>query len=480
MTAAAPGPTPRSLARRLAPLMVAMALQGLILWVPVEKLFMSEIGFTPASVGVMAAVYAAVVPLLEVPSGILADRWSRTRIMVLACVALLASSTIGGLSHDVVTYVFSAAVLGAYFALSSGTVDSIVYDTVLEETGSSDLYETWIGRVRMVESAALVASALAGGVLAEVTSARTTYFATLPFAAVAILAFLRFDEPRLHRAAEPTSLRSHVALTVRTITRRRDVLRVLLLAALVAMLSQALFEFGPLWLVALGAPAVLYGPYWALLMSTLGVGGYLAAKLDLTRAPVVGALVVVAPAAAVVLALTRSLAAVVAAQTVLALILAIVAVSAGKLLHDAVPSAIRAGVSSGAGTASWVLFLPFSLALGWLGREQGVPWTGWLLAGAAVLVGALLLVSVRLARPAPAPRPIVPEDLACRELVELVTDYLDDVLPPGWRDGVASHLADCDGCTEYVRQIRTTIEALGGLRAHPAQPAAPDRSTGRS
>ena len=51
------------------------------------------------------------------------------------------------------TYVVAALVLGVYFALSSGTVDSIVYDTVLEETGSSDLYERWIGRVRIVESA---------------------------------------------------------------------------------------------------------------------------------------------------------------------------------------------------------------------------------------------------------------------------------------------------------------------------------------
>ena len=264
MTAAvpdtAPHPTPRTLARRLAPLLAAMALQGMILWVPVEKLFMSEIGFTPASVGVMAAAYAAVVPLLEVPSGVLADRWSRSRIMVLACVALLVSSTIGGLSQSVAAYVVAAVALGGYFALSSGTVDSIVYDTVLEETGSSELYETWIGRVRMVESAAFVLSALAGGVLAEATSARTTYFVTLPFAAAAIVGFLRFEEPRLHRAAEPTSLRSHLALTVRTIVRRREVLRVLLLSALVAMLSQAVFEFGPLWLVALAAPAVLFGP----------------------------------------------------------------------------------------------------------------------------------------------------------------------------------------------------------------------------
>jgi hypothetical protein len=68
--------TPRTLARRLLPLQIGVALQGLILWVPIEKLFMTQIGFDAASVGVMAAAYAAVTPLLEVPSGILADRWS--------------------------------------------------------------------------------------------------------------------------------------------------------------------------------------------------------------------------------------------------------------------------------------------------------------------------------------------------------------------------------------------------------------------
>jgi hypothetical protein len=122
-------------------------------------------------------------------------------------------------------------------------------------------------------------------------------------------------------------------------------------------------------------------------------------------------------------------------------------------------------VASGAGTATWVLFLPYSLALGWVGREQGVPFSGWLLTGAAVLVGLLLVVSTRRARPAPveAAPATPPEDLACRELVDLVTDYLDGVLPPNWREGVESHLGECDGCTEYVRQVRTTMEALGAL-----------------
>src|SRR5262245_66134947 len=144
----------------------------MVLWVPVEKLFMTEIGFTAGTVGVMAAAYAAVVPLLEVPSGILADRSSRSLLMVCACVALLASTLLGGVSTNVPTYIAAAMILGVYFALSSGTVDSIVYDAVLEETASSAQYEAWIGRIRMVESGAFVASALAGGLLAGWTSAR--------------------------------------------------------------------------------------------------------------------------------------------------------------------------------------------------------------------------------------------------------------------------------------------------------------------
>ncbi|WP_328988529.1 zf-HC2 domain-containing protein [Kribbella sp. NBC_01245] len=42
---------------------------------------------------------------------------------------------------------------------------------------------------------------------------------------------------------------------------------------------------------------------------------------------------------------------------------------------------------------------------------------------------------------------------------------LDDVLPPDWRTGFEHHLDECDGCTEYVEQIRLTLQALGATRS---------------
>jgi MFS family permease len=68
--------------RRLMPLYAAVFLQNLAFWVPIEKLFMTSIGFDAAGVDLMAAVYAAVVPLFEGPSGLLADRWSRRGVLV--------------------------------------------------------------------------------------------------------------------------------------------------------------------------------------------------------------------------------------------------------------------------------------------------------------------------------------------------------------------------------------------------------------
>jgi MFS family permease len=473
------GTAPRTLARRLLPLQIGMALQGLILWVPIEKLFMTQIGFDAASVGAMAAAYAAVVPLLEVPSGILADRWSRSRLMILACLALMVSSLLGGLSRSVIAYVIAAMILGVYFAFSSGTVDSIVYDTVLEETGSNELYEKWIGRIRAVESAAFVLSALAGGVLAQYTSARFTYFATIPLIGLAVIGFLRFHEPRLNQPAERETLRSHITLTLKTMITSRTVLRVLLLVATAGLLSQAVFEFGPLWLVAMAAPAVLYGPYWAVLVSTLGIGGLLIGKLHLERRLMVAVLITLSLATALLLTWTGTLSLVIAAQVVLALALAIIGIHASRLLHDAVPSSIRAGVSSGAGTLTWVLFLPFSLVFGWTARDSGIDRSGFMLAGVVVILSVLLIISVRASRgiapvevAATAKQEAIEvtqhaEEMACKQLVELVADYLDDTLSPQMKARFEEHLAGCDGCSTYLNQTQQVIAELRRLSATP-------------
>jgi anti-sigma factor (TIGR02949 family) len=54
-------------------------------------------------------------------------------------------------------------------------------------------------------------------------------------------------------------------------------------------------------------------------------------------------------------------------------------------------------------------------------------------------------------------------ELTCRELVELVTEYLDGAMPPAERARFEAHMADCPGCRAYLEQMRQTIRLLGRL-----------------
>jgi anti-sigma factor RsiW len=54
--------------------------------------------------------------------------------------------------------------------------------------------------------------------------------------------------------------------------------------------------------------------------------------------------------------------------------------------------------------------------------------------------------------------PISP--ISCREVVELVTAYLDGALDSRTARRVDAHLAVCEACEVYVEQIRATVTGL--------------------
>ncbi len=55
------------------------------------------------------------------------------------------------------------------------------------------------------------------------------------------------------------------------------------------------------------------------------------------------------------------------------------------------------------------------------------------------------------------------DDLVCRQVVELVTDYLEGALPRRDRRRFEWHLRSCPNCSAYLDQMRVTIAATGRL-----------------
>jgi anti-sigma factor RsiW len=56
------------------------------------------------------------------------------------------------------------------------------------------------------------------------------------------------------------------------------------------------------------------------------------------------------------------------------------------------------------------------------------------------------------------------DSMTCRELVQLVTEYLEDALPDQERARFEWHLRGCQKCIAHVAQLRHTVDALGTIR----------------
>jgi anti-sigma factor RsiW len=65
-------------------------------------------------------------------------------------------------------------------------------------------------------------------------------------------------------------------------------------------------------------------------------------------------------------------------------------------------------------------------------------------------------------------------EMTCKELVELVTDYLEGTLSEETRRQMDQHLSGCDGCTHYLEQMRQTIHLTGQVREENLTPGQRD------
>lgn len=59
--------------------------------------------------------------------------------------------------------------------------------------------------------------------------------------------------------------------------------------------------------------------------------------------------------------------------------------------------------------------------------------------------------------------------ITCREIVEVMTDYLENKLARAERLRFERHLVQCPPCRDYLAQLRTTVDQVGRLRAQESE-----------
>lgn len=383
----------QNLQRRLRPLYTAQFLQGFVLWYAIEKVFMRSIGLSNAQIAVETVMFTAVMLVANIPLGMLADRWSRKGVLVFAGVALIASSIVSGLSNSFWQYVAGGALWGLFYAAYAGTYDSITYDTVLEETGKTDSYEHFYGRVQLFDSIALVAGSLLSTVVVHVWGLRANYFITVIPSALSIFALAKFNEPTLHRKETTGVVSAHLKTTFKVIAKRGRVMWIVLSMVTLGATMRIMLELDQLWLLAVALPVGLYGPINALILSGFAAAGPIASRAK--RSPLYIALVGFALCAAGVALVFHNRLLIIVAEIVIVVTMIALNIILGKLLHDTMPSNVRAGASSIVSTMGYLLFLPIGILFGEVSTRVSVFRAAWIVVALAFATFASLLVVLK-------------------------------------------------------------------------------------
>ena len=154
------------------------------LWVPVSVLFPQSRGLGFDQVMILSAIYSAVIVLIEVPTGALADRIGRRHSMLAGSLAMVASGIVAYTAHGFLGFAIAYVLAAVSMALCSGADSAYLFD-LLYEGGHGHEYPE---RESVASAWHQVGSALAcaaGGVLGEIDLA-------LPYLVTAVVAFAAF------------------------------------------------------------------------------------------------------------------------------------------------------------------------------------------------------------------------------------------------------------------------------------------------
>ncbi len=362
------------------------ALSELVPYYPLYALLFLDTGLSGAEVSALFAVWSVTGFVCEVPAGVLADRWSRRGVVVLASVLQAAAFAVWTAAPAVWAFALGFLLWGVGGALVSGASEALVYDG-LAAVGAADTYARVNGAMTAAELLVQIPTALAAGALFEAGGYPAVGWASVAVCLAAAALALRFPEPPHERADDvgppaPT-LRAGVGQAL-----RRPELRLLVLAVALIGGLDAVEEYFPVLAGARGVPTVVVPAAVLGIMLAGALGAALGGRADRLPDRALPVLLLVSGVLLGAVALVPGPAALAVVAVAYGLYLAVLVVAEARL-QERIDSARRATVTSVAGLGTELAALLVFAA--WA--------VGGVAAVAALVVAVVPVVAAGLRRP---------------------------------------------------------------------------------
>ncbi|MEF3305046.1 MFS transporter [Paenibacillus sp. GYB003] len=167
---------------------------GLVPAYVIERLYWEERGMTIQMVVYTEIIFALTVVLLEVPTGILADRWGRKKMLVLSAALACCEFAILLAATEFWHFALVVFLAGISRSAGSGSENALLYDS-LKLQGKAASFEKQLGRLNACDFGAAMIAALCGSLLADRFGLELNYWISLGSALLAMIFSTLLVEP---------------------------------------------------------------------------------------------------------------------------------------------------------------------------------------------------------------------------------------------------------------------------------------------
>lgn len=257
---------------------VMSVFSGFVLFYAIDKILMESRGLSLTDMVIIEVTYVIGLLLLEVPSGALADRWSRKYMISLNYIFFIAHAIIFAVAPNFSVFLLGTFIASLHSVFISGTFNSIVYDS-LKQIKKEGTYERVLGKIFFYTAISAAVAHIFGSMLAEYTNLSLPFWITTIFTFVALLISLTLKEPNIHRTTGEISYWKHIRDTGRYLWKHPYLYHIVFLAVVLLTISNFIDEFAQIYFLKIGIPIFFLGYLAAVASGVESIGAKIAHRL---------------------------------------------------------------------------------------------------------------------------------------------------------------------------------------------------------
>lgn len=245
-------------------LKIISLLAGMMFWYGIEQLFMNNVISDPNIRALATTVYTITLLALDIPGGIIADRFGRRKTILLGMSLQALSVLIMGVSSTASVFLLGVFIYGIYWALCNGAAQAMMYDHLAED-GRHGEYAKHQGSAYAFGYFGAGIANVSSGVIAHFWGLRAPYILSVIPAVTALIIALTLKENRQRSINAKRLLFSDYFTQLAATLKHSRFAAVYALQIVIGLLIfMTICEFGQVTLLSYHNSAIWLGLIWAI------------------------------------------------------------------------------------------------------------------------------------------------------------------------------------------------------------------------